>query len=284
MSTAALVAGWTAQRWPRNLPGPMLPAGQSPTIQALAQDVWPERILVTVEGLALGDLVTVWRSVAGVRTAVRGMDGVTAADPSLVVVDAEQPFGVTITYVLDVGGVDIATASITSTLVGGKVAVTDAITGAAAEVVIVAWPSKRRERVSTTYVVGGRNVVVSGTLAPPTSEVELFTETDSARENLTDVLETCTAGTVLVRQDGTYPDVDAYLAVTGADLVRWSQDGSDPRRRWTLSAVEVEAWATAEEARGFTYEDVANAYEALTYAALAADYATYLDVARGDYS
>lgn len=259
--------------------------GSTLTPTATAQSSWPARVLITVTGLNIGEVVTIYRSVAGERTAVRGAEGLTMTDTSLVRVDGELPFGVPVTYVVVVDeDFEYTAGPTTYTLVGGKVAITDAISGNAAEVIISAWPTRSRSRVSSTYVVGGRNVVVSGTLAPTENEIELLTESDSSRENLIRVLEGATSGVVQVRQSGAYEDVDGYYAILDVGLRRFIQEGTDQRRVWTLSATEVESWASTLEAQGFTYADVADAYTGLTYADLALDYATYVALAQGDYS
>lgn len=258
--------------------GSLLAVSQTP------QESWPNEVLVAVTGLNLGEVVSIYRSVGGERTLVRGAGDITATDTSLVRVDAELPFGVPVTYVVVVDNDFEYTVGPNSySLVGGKVAITDAITGAAAEVVISAWDERQRDRVSTTYTVGGRNVVVAGALSPTTQTIELLTEADSTRENLDAVLENATSGIVQIRQAGGYEDVDGYFAITSVTRRRYMQEGTDPRRVWSLQAIEVEPWAAALEARGFTYEDVANSYTGLTYDDLDNDFATYLAVAQGDF-
>jgi hypothetical protein len=254
-------------------------------ITATEQDAWPVRMLVTATGLDAGDLVDVDRVEGATRTAVRGGDQVTASDPSLVLVDAELPFGTAVSYTLTVDGVDLATTATAShTLVGGKVAVTDAIEGSAAEVVILAWPDRSRSRVASSYVVGGRTVVVSGPLGDPTGQVELWTDTDVGRTTLLAVLSGATSGVVQLRQAGAYPGVDHYCAVTEVREARASQDGTDPRRRWVLTIAEVQPWADTYTARGSTLADVDAAYTGLTLADLAGDYTTLLAVAQHDWS
>lgn len=255
-------------------------------VSTTVQDVYPPRVQVSVTGLSVSDLVTVYRSALGVRTPVRAMTGVEATDTSLVKVDAEFPFGVPITYVADVDGAETSATPLTVDLPGGKAVLSDAITGVAAEVVVTAWPEKRRERRSTAYPVGGRTVVVSGQRGGATGSVEVYTETDSARESLDDLLASTTSGVLLLRgpDASAYGGVDTYLAVLADTEQRFSQDGTDERRRWVLEVVEVAAWAASFEARGFTYQDVADAYTGLTYADAAADYATYLAAIQGDYS
>jgi hypothetical protein len=62
------------------------------------QDVYPPRVLVTVTGLTIGDFVTVYRVVAGERTAVR-QGAAEAVDVAFLVLDAELPFGTPVRYV-----------------------------------------------------------------------------------------------------------------------------------------------------------------------------------------
>lgn len=245
---------------------------------------WPPRTVASVSGLTVGDAVSIYRSVAGVRTPVRGALDMVAASTEVTAVDAELPFGVPVTYVAVVNATsEHSFGPTTYALPGGKVAVSDAIGGGAAEVVVTAWPSKQRERVATTYVVGGRNVVVSGALAPSTSTIEVFTETETSRRALAGLLESATSGVVQIRQPGAYSDVDGYYAITRAASGRYSQDGTDERRRWDLSAVEVEGWPAALTVPTSTYADVAASYSGLTYAALADDFASYLVMSQGSF-
>lgn len=254
-------------------------------ISALEQDTWPPRVLVTVTGLTVGDGVALYRVVGGDRTLIRAGSTASAIDTSFLRTDAELPFGVSVGYLAVVNGADeYATTPATYVLPGGKVAVTDAIDGTAAEVVILAWEEKAYQRRASVFKVGGRNVVVSGDLGMFEGDIELFTGTDSSRDNLTTVLRDATEGVVQIRQPGGYAGVDAYVSVLGAVERRWSQDGSDERRVFALQVAEVEGWAPALEARGFTYADLDAAYTGLTYADLEADYATYLTLAQADLS
>jgi hypothetical protein len=253
-------------------------------LAAVEQDTWPARVLLTATGLTPGDTVTLYRSVAGARTAVRGAGPDVVTDPSYVRVDAELPFGIPVTYVALVGSSEYTTAAVTHTLVGGKVAITDAISGQAAEAVISAWPEKRYDVQATVFRAGGRNVVVTDGWAGFSGTIEVYVETTSSTDNLRDVLANATEGVVQIRQPGGYDGVDCYVAVLGAAERRWSQDGSDPRRLWSVSAVEVEGWAPALEAQGFTLQDIADTYNGLTLQDLSDDYATLLAIAVGDFS
>lgn len=253
-------------------------------VDAIEQDVYPPRVLVAVTDLALGDTVELYREVGGVRTLVRGGAVEDVADPSLLRVDAELPFGVPVSYVAVVEGVEYTVGPATYTLPGGKVAVSDAVSGLSAEVVILSWPESAYERPSTTFKVGGRNVVVSGDLGMWSGTLELYVETTSSLTNLLAVLADATSGVVQLRQPGGYDGVDAYVAVQRVRVRRWSQDGSDERRVVALDVSQVEAWGGALESPGYTLADIGDVYDGATLADLEADYATLLAVALGDYS
>jgi len=233
------------------------------------QDTWPPRILVIVTGLIFygATSITIYREVAGVRTLLRGADNVaTGGQDVFVRDDAELPFGIPVRYVAIIstptGDVEVGSAPITVTI--EKVAITDAISGAAIQTVILAWPEKAHSRKASSFQVGGRTVVVSGQRSGFISTIDLVIETDSARENMDALLRGATSGIIQIRQDGGYGGVDSYVAVLGDSETRWSQDGSDPRRRWSLDVVQVEPWASTMQTRGWTLEDLANALDGET--------------------
>lgn len=246
--------------------------------------VYPPRVLLTATGMDIGATITINRIVAGQRTPVRGANAVVTTATSLVIVDAEIPFGVPVTYALTIVGDDATTSSVTYVLPGGKVVITDAITATAAEVVILSWPDQAQEAVSSVFVVDRRNIVVNGGLAQYRSTVDLFTETTAGGDQLDRLLNAATSGIVQVRQPGGYDGVDGYWAVLGVGKTRWSQDGSDQRRIWTVDVAEVDGWPAALLARGFVYQDVINKYVGLRYLNWSSDYATYLAAQQGDYS
>jgi hypothetical protein len=263
-------------------------------IDATEQDSWPPRVLVAVTGLTVGDQVIVYRSVGSVLTAVRGGTDEDVADTAFLVVDAEIPFGVPVSHVVYVNGVGFATDPVTYTLPGGKVALTDAITGAAAEVTIAAVGDLVHTRASARFRVGGRNLVVSGPMGQGEGTYELLVETTSAAENTMTLLRTATQGIVQIRQPGTsavsgdpYDGVDAYLAVDKATIRRFSQDGSDPRRLITLDFAVVDGWAGALTASGFTLGDIADYFDPGATLQDLADFfpaGTLLDVALADWT
>lgn len=256
-------------------------------ITATQVDTYPPRVTLSVTGLTIGDVVTISRVIASVYTTVRGADAVTVTDTSFLAVDAELPFGKAITYSATVNGVLTASVGPTTyTLTGGKVAVSDAISGQSAEVVITAWPEKTHDRASSVFRVGGRTVVVSGERGMFTGQVSVMTETDSARENFGALLDTATDGVLQVRQAGSYGGVDCYVAVLSDSESRWSQDGTDQRRVWTLTVAETQAWAPELDAQSFTFADVDGVYTGKTFTQFDTDFTgqTFLQFNLVDWS
>lgn len=261
------------------------------SISALEQDTYPPRVAIALTGLTLGDQVAIYREVTSVRTLVRGGSVDSAPDTGFVVVDDELPFGVPVAYVGVVEGSEYSTTPTTYDLPGGKVALTDAITGLVAEVVIVAAGEKVYARDSTRFRVGGRNIVVSSPLPDAEGSYELVVDTTTLRDALMELLAGATQGVVQIRQPGLslvsgdpYDGIDAYLAVDRVTERRYSQDGSDPRRLITIEFAEVEGWSDDLTARGFTYGDVEAYYTGVTYGDVAGEFSTYLDAMQGDFS
>lgn len=252
-------------------------------VTATVQDSYPPRVVVAATGLTVGDFAELSRVVGGVRTPLRGGTDASVSDTSFVCIDAELPFGVPVTYHADVNDAGYDSATATYTLTGGKVALSDALSGLSAEVVILAWTERGYSPQSTTFKVGRRNVVVSSDLGQFEATIEFFTETTSSRDNLWNLLRTATEGVIQMRQPGGYDGVDSYIVVTDAREQRWSQDGTDQRRRHVLQVAEVEPWASVLEPQGYTLGDLADAYAGQTLADLAMDYPTLLALAQGDF-
>lgn len=254
-------------------------------ITVAEQPTWPARVLVSVTGLTLGDSVSVYRVVGGVRTLLRAGETTSVTDTSFLVLDAELPFGVPVTYVAVVNGAITYTSSEdTYELVGGKVAITDAIAGLSAEVVIQEWTSRTYDRRNTAFRIGRRNVVVSGALGQFTSSLTLLTETTSSLENLLDVLAEATGATVQIRQPGGYDRIDSHVVVTRVEPTRYDEaDGTDDRALILLDVVETDPWSYQLIAAGYTLQDIADAYSTLTLTDLSNDYATLLALSQGTF-
>lgn len=255
--------------------------GAAVAVVATQDSAWPPRVLVEVTGLNDGDVVTIYRVVAGARTPIRGGDTVTLMDTAIVVNDGEYPFGSPVTYTVNVNGADTVSSATTSwPLPGDKVVLSDAITGLSAEVVISTWPEKDNQRQGTRFFVGGRNVAVLSPRGGTESTAEFFTETDTSRAQVTALLNACTSGIILLRifDSVNYAGYDGWYAVMGDTEVRWKQDGTSQKRLWTLDLLEVDPWSSALLASGWALADIQTVYAGQTLADLAGDFGLLLDL------
>lgn len=255
-------------------------------ITAQELNLFPPPVLVSVTGLTIGDDIILYRSVGGVRTAVRAGSATDVADSSFLRVDGELPYGIPVTYIAVVNSTtEYSTSATTYTLPGGKVVFSDAITGASAEAVILAWDEKVYDNQSTVFKAGGRNVVVSGEMGMFEASITVFFEAYSSGQQFDTLMRTATEGVIQLRgPDPKYNGVDCYLVVVGAREQRFSQDGSDERRTWVIDVAQTESWSADREAVGFTWADVIDTYDGLTWADFYGDYATWLAAAQGDFS
>ncbi|SOD80161.1 hypothetical protein SAMN06272781_6898 [Streptomyces sp. 1222.2] len=254
-------------------------------IAATAQTAFPPRNLAAVTGMLAENIVaaTIYRVIGASRVAVRAAEAVdVTGQNALLRVDAEQPFGVAVSYTAELEDVNgnvwtVSTASTITSTVDGDV-VSDAIRGLGATVVIASWPDKKRDRDSSQFNVGGRIVVVSRPRSGASATILVRTETDEQGDALHEVLGSATEGVVLIRKQTTLPGVDGYLVVLNDTEDR---NWYDAVRRWSLDVVETEEWPSILEAAGFTLQDVGDNYT--TLADLAADNATLLALAMKDF-
>lgn len=260
---------------------------QKAALAVTPQDSYPPRNLISVTNLIVGDSVSIYRQVLGVRTLVRAASDTSVTDTSFLRVDAEFPFGVPVSYVADVNGVEYTTSAVTYDLPGGNVALSDAISGGSAEVIIGEWPEKDYAKPFTGFQVAGRNIVVSNELGQFTGTVTLLTTTQSQRENVENLLATATGGIIQVRTADavTYDDVDGYLSVTGYRKRRVTDNYADKERLFDLDVLEVDGWPATQEATGFTLQDIADFYGVNgTLADIDSDFTSLLGIALGDFS
>ena len=265
----------------------VLPLRPAATLTVTTQNVYPPRVTIAMSGMTIGDQLDIYRQVAGVRTLVRGGHVDSVDDTGFFVVDAEQPFGIPVTYVAVINGqVEYFSSATTYNPPGGHPVLTDAISGLSAEITLIAADDKTYSRDSARFRVGGRNLVVGAPFGQAEGRYQLFFDTTVGRENLMELLENATEGIVQLRSahPDIYEDEDAYLAVDGITVARHSQDGSDPRRLVTIDYAEVQPWSDELLATGFTYGEVETFYSGLSYGSAAGDFATYLDAVQGDFS
>jgi len=238
----------------------------SAAIAATAQTVSPPRVLASVTGMLAENIVkaTIYRVLGTTRTPVRAASDVdVTGQAALLRVDAEQPFGVAVSYAADltdvVGNVwTVASGSITSTVTADVIS--DAIRGVGASVTIASWPEKKRDRDASQFNINGRIVVVGKKRSSASATVTVRTETEEAGDSLQDVLDEATEGIVLIRKQSTLAGVDGYLVVlSDAEDRNWY----NATRRWSLDSVETEPWPDVLEAAGFTLQDIADNYTTL---------------------
>lgn len=254
-------------------------------ISVSPQSVFPPRNLVSATGLTGDDIVTatLYRQVGTDLTAVRAANGVDVTGlTSLLRVDAEQPFGVSLNYaavLTDLYGQQwtIYSAPITSTV--SSDVISDAIRGIGAAVKVESPLGWKRDRDATQFNINGRIVVVGRPRSARSATITVRTETDDAGDTLNELLDNATEGTILLRRqtslprlDGTYALLDDQEDPNWYDTYRWFQ----------LNVVKSDDWPDVMEAAGFTLQDIANNFSTLQ------DIATFftgtlLDIAQYDF-
>ncbi|MGW1961834.1 hypothetical protein ACWCPD_16340 [Streptomyces sp. NPDC001935] len=249
----------------------------SSDISATGQSVFPPRNLISATGLTGDDIVTI----SLLRQAGSDLEPVRAASSinvtgqaSFLRVDAEQPFGIAVTYsavLTDVNGNQwtITSAPITSTVTSDVIS--DAIRGVGAAVKFESPLEWKRDRDATTFNVNGRLIVVGKPRSARSGTLVVRVETDDDGDALNEMLDAATEGTILVRKqvslsrlDGTYALLDDSEAPTWFDEYRW----------FNLSVAKVDDWPDVMEAAGFTLQDIANNFS--TLADIAAFFTTNL--------
>lgn len=257
----------------------------SSDVNATAQSVFPPRNLVSATGLTGDDIVTatLYRQVGTALTPVRAASGIdVTGQATLLRVDAEQPFGVSLNYaavLTDVLGNQwtVYSGPITSTVTSDVIS--DAIRGVGAAVKVEAPLGWKRDRDASSFNIGGRIVVVGKPRSSRSGTITVRTETDDDGDALNEVLDNATEGVILVRKqnslsrlDGTYAFTDDQEDPNWYDTYRWFQ----------LSVVKSDDWPDVMEAAGFTLQDIANNFS--TLADIAAFFpGTLLDIAQYDF-
>jgi hypothetical protein len=252
-------------------------------ISAVEQDAYPPRVLVSVTGLTLGDQIDVYRVISSDRTLIRQGTNSAVTDTSFLVIDAELPFEVPVSYVAVVNGTTEYTAGPdTYHLEGFNDVLTDAITGDAVEALRRAQPEWETTNQASVFQVAGRNIVVSNGMGQYSTEIEFYTEAQSSAQSFKELLADATSGVVQLRDNLGNSD---YLTILSYRERRYSQDKYDDRRFFILEAVQTASWPSALEARGFTLQDIADYYGVSgTLQDIDNDFTSLLDIAQGDFT
>jgi hypothetical protein len=250
----------------------------SSDINASAQSVFPPRNLVSATGLTGDDIVTatLYRQVGTALTAVRAASGIdVTGQATLLRVDAEQPFGVSLNYaavLTDVNGSQwtVYSGPITSTV--SSDVISDAIRGVGAAVKVESPLGWKRDRDATQFNINGRIVVVGKPRSARSGTLTVRTETDDAGDALNELLDNATEGVILVRKQTSLPRLDGtYALLDDSEDPNWY----DAYRWFALNVVKSDDWPNVMEAAGFTLQDIAD---------IAAFFpGTLLDIAQYDF-
>jgi hypothetical protein len=257
----------------------------SSDINATAQSVFPPRNLVSATGLTGDDIVTatLYRQVGTALTAVRAASGIdVTGQATLLRVDAEQPFGVSLNYaavLTDVNGSQwtVYSGPITSTVTADVIS--DAIRGVGAAVKVESPLGWKRDRDATQFNINGRIVVQGKPRSSRTGTITVRTETDGDGDALNELLDNATEGVILVRKQTSLPRLDGtYALLDDSEDPNWY----DAYRWFALNVVKADDWPDVMEAAGFTLQDIANNFS--TLADIAAFFpGTLLDIAQYDF-
>lgn len=252
---------------------------------------YPHKVLVSITGMTVGQRIRLHRVVNGVMSPVRGGYFESINTDAVVIADNEAPFGVPVYWRTRVNEqfssyFDRDSAPLNLTLEGGKVCVSDAITGNSAEVTVMAWDKTSYSADATVFRVAGQNKVITGPgglTGQFTADVRLRVNSTSSKENLLNLLASATSGTLQIRRSVSNGTLDeCYFSVLNFDIERVSNRISDERRDFVMSIVEKDSWPYTFVAQGFTYGDLEAVYSGLTYADLELDFPTYLDLMQAD--
>lgn len=250
------------------------------------QTVFPPRTLISVTGMASEDIVaaTIERQLGTDRTAVRAATAVdVTGDDVLLRIDAEQPFGVPVTYIATLTDVtggqwELVSGSVTSTV--DKDVISDAVRGVGAAVRLKAPFDKARTRDAAQFNVNGRIIVVGKRRSSPSTTATVRTESEADGDALDAALADATEGVILIRARTALSRLDGYYALLDDDE---SPTWYDAYRLWTLDLVKVEAWPDVLEAAGFTLADIADNFETLRDLSDAFTPGTLLSIALYDF-
>lgn len=238
-----------------------------------------QRVSITLDAWSSDEPVTVYRTVAGVRTPVRGMDPVSPIGGSAFEWDYEAPFGVALSYVAADAGTDVSSASVTLDETRPWLRV-PGLPFLDLPVVPDRYPAVERIRPSVVLRPLGRRrpVVLSDVLQSEAGSIGFYASDDDEADRIREVLEQ--APVVLLHLPGTrwgarYLSVGRVMEATTTGFAGASG----------IPFFEIE-FLVVDRPEGGVFGDPTNSYQAVLdtftdYAAVLAAEPTYLDLLAG---
>jgi len=225
---------------------------QSMPITEISKNDAGAYVTLTLRELTLDSTITVWRiGPDGDRTLVRGANGLLDTEPVitdvLVIEDYEAPLGVPVSYYAEARNAsNIVIASRSSaavTLAPGNVQygwLKDPGNPLRnMRVMIAKAPDWQLPISQTVHRVRGASapIVLSDVRGTPEGDLTVFTQTDSERAGLRELLKP--GSTLLWQAAPGMGEEDVYVSVGAASLPRGGGIASDPWRTWTLPLTQV---------------------------------------------
>lgn len=260
-----------------------------PAFQATADSALG-RITLVLRELQPSNLLTLYRVVGTAQSLVRGTDGwisgLVLVSDTLTIEDYEAPLGVPVTYRFETR--DAVTGVSTGQGISNAVALTLAdasdcwvkdVMQPQRNVLVQAAvaPDWERPIEQTAHRIRGRqnSVVLSDVRGGLEGTLQVNTFTDAQRRALHYALNT--GNVLLIQLSPGLGMEDAYYAVGQVSEPRLVAFGGEPRRRWSLPLVQVDApIGGVGGTAGWTVQDVATTYA--TVQQVFDTYATVLDL------
>lgn len=226
---------------------------------------WRVRLYIAFESEDAGaGPFSVWREAGGVRTLVRGAEGLPAE--SMIVWDTEPPLNVSLEYIVTFTAADgtpvtvrhtVSTPDPRITVAADRPVISDVVSGQTATVTVLSMGDSEISNQGKQLEVAGRRspVWVSGTELLPARTIDLLTMTKLEDERLTKLL--ATGRPLLLRLS--CPDLpwqNVWFVVRSRSWAKFSRNRTSPVLRHRLNVTEVDQPWPDELAVGQTLGDL----------------------------
>ncbi len=249
----------------------------------------PPLIQVTVAAVPATSSLTVYRVLDGVETQLRAGQIALVPGGAKLLRDAEYPMGATVFYRAEVyDAANVRTLYDTATMVtpdAGRHILTDPFSGQSTPVDLLADFSQRSNAFQGSVLrptVRRNPIVLADLRSSDAGTLPILTQGVYTAE-LEDMLA---SGYPLVSRhpndacDTPAVEIFAFLDVNRSRRV---DVGGSKDREWSLDFVVVDTPDPRQPITAVTYQDIATYYTGKTYANLAADHTSYLDIAQDSY-